>query len=81
MSNTTHQGSHTFQGAVTMTVGTGNVTLTSGNLIVSAGDLTVTAGAVALPLTNYADDTAAAAGGVAVGELYHTAGTVKIRLV
>jgi len=30
--------------------------------------------------TNYADDTAAAAGGVAVGALYHTNGTVKVRL-
>lgn len=34
-----------------------------------------------LPLTSYANDTAAAAGGVAIGGLYHTAGTVKVRLV
>lgn len=29
---------------------------------------------------NYASDAAAAAGGIGIGELYHTAGTVKIRL-
>jgi hypothetical protein len=34
-----------------------------------------------LPLTSYANDAAAAAGGVAVGGLYHTAGAVKARLV
>ena len=31
-------------------------------------------------LGSYADDTAAAAGGVQVGGLYHTSGTVKVRL-
>jgi len=34
-----------------------------------------------LPLTSYANDAAAAAGGVAVGGLYHTTGTVKVRIV
>lgn len=34
-----------------------------------------------LPTASYADDVAAAAGGVPVGGLYHTAGTVKVRLV
>ena len=29
---------------------------------------------------NYADDTAAATGGIAIGKMYHTAGVVKIRL-
>ena len=40
-------------------------------------------GTVALspPLTSYIDETAAAAGGVLVGNLYHTAGVVKIRLI
>jgi hypothetical protein len=33
-----------------------------------------------IPLTSYANDSAAAAGGVAVGGLYHTTGTVKVRL-
>jgi hypothetical protein len=33
-----------------------------------------------LPLISYANDSAAAAGGVAVGGLYHTTGTVKVRL-
>jgi hypothetical protein len=32
-------------------------------------------------LSDYADDTAAATGGVAVGGLYHTSGTVKVRLI
>lgn len=32
-----------------------------------------------LPLTSYANDAAAAAGGVAIGGLYHTTGTVKVR--
>ena len=31
-------------------------------------------------LSNYADDTAAAAGGVMVGAMYHTNGALKIRL-
>ena len=31
-------------------------------------------------LVNFADDAAAATGGVPVGNLYHTAGTVKVRL-
>jgi hypothetical protein len=34
-----------------------------------------------LPLASYANDSAAAAGGVAIGGLYHTTGTVKVRLV
>jgi len=77
MANTTHQGTHEFQGAVTVA----GLTNTAGGLTVTAGGLTVSAGAVAIPLTDYADDTAAAAGGVAVGALYHTSGTVKVRLV
>lgn len=91
MANTTHQGTHEFQGAVTVAglTNTGTVTQT-GNVSVTGtitasstitGGLTVTAGAVAIPLSDYADDTAAAAGGVAVGALYHTSGTVKVRLV
>jgi hypothetical protein len=35
---------------------------------------------VATPLTNAANDAAAAAAGVAIGALYHTAGAVKVRL-
>jgi len=31
-------------------------------------------------LSDYADDTAAAAGGVMVGAMYHTSGVLKIRL-
>ena len=35
---------------------------------------------IGTPLVNYANDVAAAAGGVPVGGLYHTTGTVKVRL-
>ena len=35
----------------------------------------------ALGALNFANDAAAAAGGVLVGELYHNAGAVRIRLV
>jgi hypothetical protein len=34
-----------------------------------------------LPLTSYANDSDAAAGGVAIGGLYNTAGAVKVRIV
>jgi len=34
-----------------------------------------------LQASDYADDAAAAVGGIPVGGLYHTAGVVKIRLV
>jgi len=34
-----------------------------------------------MPATSYANDAAAAAAGVPVGGLYHTIGTVKVRLV
>jgi hypothetical protein len=30
---------------------------------------------------NYADDTAAAAGGVVLGQVYHNAGALRIRIV
>ena len=33
-----------------------------------------------VPLTSYANDAAAAAAGVPVGGLYHTTGSVKVRL-
>ena len=34
-----------------------------------------------MPATSYANDAAAAAAGVPIGGLYHTTGTVKVRLV
>lgn len=37
-------------------------------------------GAVMPTVRSYADDTAAAAGGIPVGGMYHTAGTLKVRL-
>lgn len=36
--------------------------------------------ALILVASNFADDAAAAVGGIAVGGLYHTSGAVKIRL-
>jgi len=33
-----------------------------------------------MPVASYANDAAAAVGGVPVGGLYHTTGTVKVRL-
>ena len=33
-----------------------------------------------VPITSYANDAAAAASGVPVGGIYHTSGTVKVRL-
>lgn len=34
-----------------------------------------------IPATSYASDAAAAAAGIPVGGLYHTAGAIKVRLV
>jgi hypothetical protein len=59
---------------------TGGVTATAGGLTATAGGLTVTAGTVSLPLTDYADDAAAAVGLVPVGGLYRTASAVKVRV-
>lgn len=57
------------------------LTVASGGLTVTAGGISVAAGNVVVPLVNYANDAAAAAGGVPLNGLYHTAGAVKIRLV
>lgn len=47
----------------------------------AAGAVTWSTGpTVGLAAKEYADDAAAATGGVAVGELYHTAGALKVRL-
>lgn len=46
---------------------------------VTIGGTGITSGVV--PTTSYANDAAAAAAGIPVGGLYHTAGAVKIRLV
>lgn len=65
-------------GALTSTKG---LTISTGGLTVTAGGLTVSAGTVSIALSNYADDAAAAAGGVPVGGWYRTSGAPKIRLV
>ena len=62
-------------GAITLSKGT---TITTGGLTVTAGGLTVTAGNTALPLTNYANNAAALAGGLVAGQLYRTAGAVMV---
>lgn len=69
----------TLQGSLTIAQSNGMVTASNG-VTITTGGLTVSAGAVAMPLSNYADDTAAAAGGIAVGQLYRTASAVKIRV-
>lgn len=46
---------------------------------ITIGATGITSGVV--PTTSYANDAAAAAAGIPVGGLYHTAGAVKIRLV
>ena len=38
-------------------------------------------GSVHIAMGNYANDTAAEAGGIVIGQMYHTNGTVKIRIV
>jgi hypothetical protein len=53
--------------------------LSTGISLTSAGGLSLN-GAVSASLTNYADDAAAATGGVAVGQLYRTASAVKVRV-
>jgi hypothetical protein len=69
----------TLAAGTTVTAGTG-VIATTGGVTATAGGLTVTAGTVSLPLTDYADDAAAAVGLVPVGGLYRTASAVKIRV-
>lgn len=63
-----------------------NITLNtdaSGNLIINKGVFPTLTELVAFPntgLVNYADDTAAAAGGVAIGTMYRTGSAVKVRV-
>lgn len=52
------------------------------NIYVRAQDFNPVADLLdAIESKDYADDTAAAAAGVKVGDFYHTAGVVKIRIV
>ena len=53
-----------------------NITTLLAGAVSDAADAT----AAALTLVDYADDAAAAAGGVPVGGLYQTSGTVKVRV-
>ena len=46
-----------------------------------SGSLILTGSATSVGSLNFADDTAAAAGGVPVGGIYHNAGAIRIRLI
>jgi hypothetical protein len=66
--------------------GVGGVGLiTSGNLHVSgtlgvSGSIIASGSTNSVLASNYVDDTAAAAGGIPIGGMYHNAGAVRIRL-
>lgn len=45
-----------------------------------SGSLILTGSATSVGSLNFADDTAAAAGGVPIGGIYHNAGAIRIRL-
>lgn len=68
------------------TTATNNITLNtdvSGNLIINKGVYPTLTQLLAFPntgLANYADDTAAAAGGIAVGTMYRTGSAIKVRV-
>lgn len=60
----------------------GTVKFARGNAGATTQDLITVAAnnAITLLLTEYADDTAAATGGIPIGGLYKTSGTVKVRV-
>lgn len=64
-------------GTITMLAAGGGVVISKGTTI-STGGFEVSAGNVKLPLTNYADNAAALAGGLTAGMLYRTAGAVQV---
>ncbi len=68
-------------GSISIAVSTGLITLSKGTTV-SAGGFTIAGGALKLDLAStvaYADDAAAAVGGVPVGGVYRTASALKIR--
>lgn len=73
-------GAVTISGATS--ISSGGLTIGAGGLDVTAGGLRVASGAAKLDLAStiaYADDAAAAVGGVPVGGVYRTASALKIR--
>lgn len=70
-----------------LNVGTSGTSGFSGSLQrITDGDgnlspLSLSTSHAGLSLANYADDSAAAAGGIPVGGLYHTNGVVKVRIL
>jgi hypothetical protein len=74
-----------YQTTASLNTYTGSlIGITNGLMAVTASmkAATIFSGSVQIGLTlsNYANDGAAASGGVPVGGLYHTTGTVKVRL-
>jgi hypothetical protein len=52
-----------------------------GSVVTDNGTLPSLAGILGgIPSRNFANDAAAASGGVAIGQLYHNAGVVRVRL-
>jgi hypothetical protein len=81
-SDSTVLGTHWITGgprAVTNGIDLSGFTI-SGDAFKSTGFAINGAGVPTFTLGNYADDVAAAAGGVAIGQLYHNAGAVRVRL-
>ena len=64
-------------GTITMLAAGGGVVISKGTTI-STGGFEVSAGNIKIPLTNYADNAAALAGGLTAGMLYHTSGAVRV---
>jgi hypothetical protein len=91
-----YNSTHNFTGTVYITAGSSyannyaNNYFAGGTALSSDGDVEVTGSLLVQNFIvlsqvssslNYANDTTAAAGGVPLGGLYHTSGTIKIRLV
>jgi hypothetical protein len=60
----------------------GSMKIARGNVGATTQDvLTISSnGSITIPLSNYANDTAAATGGVPIGGLYRNGGDVKVRI-
>jgi hypothetical protein len=58
-----------------MKIARGNVGATTQDVLIISSN-----GSISIPLSNYANDTAAATGGVPIGGMYRNGGDVKVRL-
>ncbi len=72
-----HDSDGNALGTLTMLAAGGGVIFSKG-VTIGTGGLEIQAGNVKLPLAEYADNAAALGGGLVAGNLYHTAGAVKI---